>query len=228
MTFTADSIPVHASECNENPGARKVISVSTGAPRSAGCYTRAACVRLAEPLIAMPLLISFLRGINVGGHKKIKMADLRGLYSLNWALRIRARCCRAAMLFSRRRTQTWPRSAPVLRRASENNFGFEARALLRRPEAFRAALADHPFSAEQLDRGNHAMVVFLSGAPDEGAVAALRANNPGREVDFGHCGSALCLLHGWRRPLEAGYQAHRVVRWAWSPARATGIPASVC
>ena len=28
----------------------------------------------------MPVVVSFLRGINVGGHKKIKMADLRQLY----------------------------------------------------------------------------------------------------------------------------------------------------
>lgn len=29
----------------------------------------------------MPILISLLRGINVGGNKKIKMADLRELYA---------------------------------------------------------------------------------------------------------------------------------------------------
>ena len=28
----------------------------------------------------MPLYVSFLRGINVGGHKKIKMSDLRQFY----------------------------------------------------------------------------------------------------------------------------------------------------
>ena len=29
----------------------------------------------------MPIVISLIRGINVGGHKKIKMADLRDLFS---------------------------------------------------------------------------------------------------------------------------------------------------
>lgn len=129
----------------------------------------------------MPLLISFLRGINVGGHKKVKMAELRELY----------------LDLGFRNPRTLLQSGNVVFEAAEGDlaavgarieagicgrFGFEAQALLRTPEAFQAALADHPFSAEQLERGNHAMIAFLSTVPGERAVAALVENNPGREA----------------------------------------------
>ena len=129
----------------------------------------------------MPLLISFIRGINVGGRKKIKMADLRDLYSELGFQNPRTLLQSGNVVFEAANADLAEVGARI-EAGIKQRFGFEARALLRTPAAFRAALADHPFTAEQLERGNHAMVVFLSGAPDEGALADLRANNPGRET----------------------------------------------
>ena len=129
----------------------------------------------------MPLLISFIRGINVGGHKKIKMADLRDLYQQLGFHDPRTLLQSGNVIFEAEETDLALVGARIEAGIGEQ-FGFEAQALLRTPQSFRAALADHPFTAEQLERGSHAMIVFLSGAPDESAVAALRENNAGRET----------------------------------------------
>ena len=131
----------------------------------------------------MPLLISFIRGINVGGHKKIKMADLRDLYRDLGFRNPRTLLQSGNVIFEAADADLAAVGARI-EAGIRGHFGFEAQALLRTPEAFRAALADHPFSAEQRERGSHAMIVFLSGAPAERALATLRENNPGREVIF--------------------------------------------
>ena len=128
----------------------------------------------------MPLFISFLRGINVGGHKKVKMADLRELYLELGFQNPRSLLQSGNVVFEAADADPADLGA-CIEAGIGRRFGFEAQALLRTPDAFRTTLADHAFSAEQLERGSHAMIVFLSGAPDEQAVAAWRANNPGRE-----------------------------------------------
>lgn len=129
----------------------------------------------------MPLLIAFIRGINVGGHKKIKMADLRDL-CLELGFRNPRTLLQSGNVVFEAADADLAEVGARIEAGIRQRFGFEAQALLRTPGAFRAALADHPFSAEQLERGNHAMIVFLSGAPAEPAVVALRENNPGREA----------------------------------------------
>lgn len=129
----------------------------------------------------MPLLISFIRGINVGGHKKIKMADLRALYLDLGFHNPRTVLQSGNVIFDAAETDMAAIGARIEAGISRR-FGFEAQVLLRTPDAFRAALADHAFSADQLERGSQAMIVFLSAVPDERALAALRENNPGREA----------------------------------------------
>ena len=129
----------------------------------------------------MPLLISFIRGINVGGHKKIKMAELRNLFLDLGFQNPRTLLQSGNVVFEAADTDLADIGARIEAGISQR-FGFEAQALLRTPDAFRTTLADNPFSAQQLERGNHAMIVFLSAVPDEGALAALVENNSGREA----------------------------------------------
>lgn len=128
----------------------------------------------------MPLCISFIRGINVGGRKKVKMTDLRALYA-DLGFRDPRTLLQSGNVIFAANTADLAAVGARIEAGILQRFGFEARSLLRTPAAFRAALANHPFTAEQLERGSHAMIFFLSGAPDEGAVATLREDNPGRE-----------------------------------------------
>ena len=128
----------------------------------------------------MPLLISFIRGINVGGHRKVKMADLRDLF-LELGFRDPRTLLQSGNVVFEAGAVDLAEARTRIEAGIRGRFGFEAQALLRTPQAFRAALAGHPFSAQQLERGSHAMIVFLDGVPEERAVANLVENNPGRE-----------------------------------------------
>ena len=129
----------------------------------------------------MPIVSALIRGINVGGHKKIKMADLRQLFTSLGLRQVRTVLQSGNAVFATDEADL-PRLQKRLEAAIHERFGFEAGVLLRAAEDFKAALARHPFTAAQLERGNHAMIAFLSAPPDPVAVEALRENNPGREA----------------------------------------------
>ena len=59
-----------------NTSGVKWIMSSAGAELSAGCYHRPDATES-----DMAVIISMLRGVNVGGHNVIKMEELRALYA---------------------------------------------------------------------------------------------------------------------------------------------------
>ena len=141
----------------------------------------------------MPLHISFLRGINVGGHNKIRMPDLRQLYESLGLGDVR----------------TILQSGNVVFRTDENNlrdvrrrieagildaFGFEVSAILRSAKEFRNLNARQPFDDGQLSQGGKIAIVFLDGEPSEDALSDLRDSNPGRETIQAH-GNELYIFY---------------------------------
>ena len=141
----------------------------------------------------MPTIIALLRGINVGGHKKIKMADLRELFTALGLRRVTTVLQSGNAVFATDETDL-AQLQKRLEAGIRERFGFEARVMLRAAGDFKAALARHPFTAAQLDRGSHAMIVFLSAEPAPAAIEALRANNPGREM-IRSAGNALYIFY---------------------------------
>ena len=129
----------------------------------------------------MPTALCFLRGVNVGGRNRIKMADLRQLF-----ISLGFRNPRTALQSGNIIFETDDADLDSIRERVESGikerYGFDVQAVLRGPLAFQATLDSHPFTQAQLERGSHAMVAFLSDAADTDAVAALRENNPGNEV----------------------------------------------
>ncbi len=129
----------------------------------------------------MPRLISFLRGINVGGRNKIKMADLRALYASLGFHDARTLLQSGNAIFVSAETDL----AKVQQRIEagiQERFGFAADVVLRRADDFRVTLACHPFTQPQLEAPGKCAFVFLSAEPDPAAVEALRQSNPGREI----------------------------------------------
>ena len=141
----------------------------------------------------MPTIIALIRGINVGGHKKIKMAELRELFTALGLRQVRTVLQSGNAVFATDETDL-AQLQQRLEAGIRERFGFEARVILRAAEDFKAALARHPFSAAQLERGKHAMIVFLSAEPEPAAVAALRGDNPGREM-IQAAGKALYIFY---------------------------------
>jgi uncharacterized protein (DUF1697 family) len=120
----------------------------------------------------MPVLISMLRGVNVGGHNKIKMDDLR-------------RLCESLKFEDPR---TYVQSGNVIFRTKEKNslalvkkiqdaierkFGFRPAVILRTTGELRSAMAATPFAASRKLEPGKILVTFLSDEPGSDANAIL-------------------------------------------------------
>jgi uncharacterized protein (DUF1697 family) len=112
----------------------------------------------------MPVMISMLRGVNVGGHNQVKMDALRKLYeSLN--------LCEA---------QTYVQSGNVVFKTAERNpsivakkiadaiekaFGFRTDVILRTSAQMKDAIAKNPFAKRKDTDPSKLLVTFLAGEP---------------------------------------------------------------
>lgn len=122
----------------------------------------------------MSSYVAFLRGINVGGHRQIKMADLQ-------------RMCKALGLG---RVQTYIQSGNVLFESEEEReslsrrieaqieatFGFDVPVVLRTADELEQIIADCPFVAGD---GESLHVALLADAPSQAGVDQLAAFDTG-------------------------------------------------
>jgi uncharacterized protein (DUF1697 family) len=128
----------------------------------------------------MPVYISLLRGINVGGNKQIKMAELKALYESLGLTRVQTLLQSGNVVF-----ETTADDADALGRQIEaaivDHFDFESRVIVRTPAQFAEVVAASPFSAEQLESPDKIQVMFLLAPPDPANFAALTAGYSGPE-----------------------------------------------
>ncbi len=106
-----------------------------------------------------------LRGVNVGGHNRIRMEALRALYESLGLLDVQTYVQSGNLVF-----RTKERSlAPLAKRIEdgiERKFGFRPGVFLRTPSEMRAAIAKNPFTARQGIDLSKLLVTFLYAAPD--------------------------------------------------------------
>lgn len=129
----------------------------------------------------MSVFISLLRGINVGGHKKLKMASLKGLYES----------------LGLHQTQTVLQSGNAIFRADSTearaivsqiedgilqHFGFESRVILRTPEQLMTITADPVFSIEERETPNRCLVMFTEQPPMPDTVSGFLQAHKGSEI----------------------------------------------
>lgn len=129
----------------------------------------------------MPIIISLLRGINVGGNKKIKMADLRELYASLGFQNTKTLLQSGNAVFETDLTDLTEIKHKI-ENGIQDKYGFDVTVIIRTPEALQAVVDNHPFSDEQVSDPAKMAFVFLSEAPSKDAVDALRDNNPGEEI----------------------------------------------
>jgi len=141
----------------------------------------------------MTIAISLLRGINVGGHKKIRMADLRALYASLGFREVRTLLQTGNVIFQTDETDLALVNSR-LEAGIYDAFGFYVPVIMRSPAAFKRICQRHPFTEAQLDAPRKCVVVVPTDAPIPQAVDALRENNPGREVIFAD-GSELYVFY---------------------------------
>lgn len=133
----------------------------------------------------MMTYISLLRGINVGGHKKIKMADLRRLYEQLGLSGVQSYVQSGNVVFNSANTDRAELKQQI-ESAIEAAYHFYVPVLLRTAVELRAIVAANPFSAE-VDDNKHQYVLFLDRLPtaDELANVTLPANTNDHFVPLG-------------------------------------------
>jgi uncharacterized protein (DUF1697 family) len=122
---------------------------------------------------AVPVLISMLRGVNVGGHNKIKMEALRTLYA---SLRFQdpRTYVQSGNIIFRTKEKNSTALAKKIQDAIERTFGFRPEVILRTTDELRKAIAASPFTSRRDLEPGKILVTFLAGEPGPEAHATLR------------------------------------------------------
>jgi uncharacterized protein (DUF1697 family) len=129
----------------------------------------------------MPVLISLLRGINVGGNKKIRMADLKDLYASLGFTNVHTLLQSGNVVFESESAAV-DDIADQIESAIEERFGFVSRIMMRTAGEIESVIKSHPFTDEQIAEPSKILVMFLHEPPAEENVQQLRAAHQGPEI----------------------------------------------
>jgi len=113
----------------------------------------------------MTVVISMLRGVNVGGHNKIKMDALRALY-VSLKLEDVTTFIQSGNVVFRTKEPDLGKISKRIGDGIEKSFGFRPEVILRTVEEMRAVVARNPFAARKDLEPGKLLVWFLAGKPD--------------------------------------------------------------
>ncbi len=128
----------------------------------------------------MAHVVALLRGINVGGHQKVAMADLCGLCTSLAFQDVRS-VLQSGNLVFRSVGRTAAQVERLLETEIRKRLGLHTEVFVRTAENWQSVLARNPFPDEAARDPSRMLVMFLKGAPVTGGVEALRAAITGRE-----------------------------------------------
>jgi uncharacterized protein (DUF1697 family) len=124
--------------------------------------------------------LALLRGVNVGGNRKVPMEDLRA-----FATRLGLGDARTVLQSGNLIFRSPARPAALerlLEAESERRLGLKTEFFVRTAEEWTALIARNPFPSEAREDPSHLIVLFLKDAPGPGRFAALKAAYAGPEV----------------------------------------------
>jgi uncharacterized protein (DUF1697 family) len=133
----------------------------------------------------MAVVISLLRGVNVGGHNKVKMDALRSLYE---SLNLRNACTyvQSGNVIFRTDERNFVSLASRVENAIERNFGFRPDVIVRTASELRDVIARNPFAARRGIDASKLLVVFLARDPGlEARDRVLKINADPEELQIG-------------------------------------------
>jgi len=112
----------------------------------------------------MPIIISMLRGVNVGGHNMIKMDALRALYE-SLKFKDPQTYVQSGNVVFRTDELEVPKLAKKIEDAIEGNFGFRPALILRTLPEMRNVVRRNPFAKRKEIEPNRLLVTFLASLP---------------------------------------------------------------
>ena len=119
----------------------------------------------------MSVLVSMLRGVNVGGHHKIKMTELKDLYEGLGFKNVRTYIQSGNVVFESRESGD-DKLAKKIGAAIEKKFGFCPEVIVRTTEEMRAVAKNNPFANDEFEPAKLA-VFFLAKDPGKAAREAV-------------------------------------------------------
>jgi uncharacterized protein (DUF1697 family) len=114
----------------------------------------------------MPVLISMLRGVNLGSHNRIKMEALRAMYESLKLEEPRTYVQSGNVIFRTNEKDT-AKLATKIQDAIEKTFKCRPEVILRTTDQLRRAVAATPFPKRRNLEPGKILVTFLRGAPPE-------------------------------------------------------------
>jgi uncharacterized protein (DUF1697 family) len=156
----------------------------------------------------MPIYVTMLRGVNVGGNKKIKMEKLRSSLEALGFEQVKTYIQSGNVVFKAAKTSPTTLSRKI-EDCIQSDFGFSASVLLRTADEIEAAISNNPFLKQPGIDPDKFHVAFLAEAPAASALKKLAeltlapdlSRCRGKEVYFyfpnGVSGSSL-----WKHPLD--------------------------
>jgi uncharacterized protein (DUF1697 family) len=129
----------------------------------------------------MTTYVALLRGINVGGHKLVTMADLRELL-MQLGLSDAKSLLQSGNLVFRAEATTGAYLEHLLEVGAEKRLALQTEFFVRSAEEWKAVVARNPFRREAEHDPSHLVVMFFKDAPRVGGVEALQAAISGPEV----------------------------------------------
>ena len=123
---------------------------------------------------AMPVIIGLLRGVNLAGHNKIKMEDLRSLCDSLGLHNSQTYVQSGNVVFSTSE-RNLARLASRIEDAIEKKVGFRPSVILRIPSDLRNVIARNPFATRRGLEPGKLIVTFLPADPAPEVRIAVRA-----------------------------------------------------
>jgi uncharacterized protein (DUF1697 family) len=122
----------------------------------------------------MKVIISMLRGVNLGPHNRMKMEALRTLYA-SMKLREPQTYVQSGNVIFKTDERDLVKLANRIETAIEKKFGFQSDVVLRSTAELRDVIARNPFAKRRGIEPGKLLVTFLGGDPGEQARVAVRS-----------------------------------------------------
>lgn len=120
----------------------------------------------------MPVLICLLRGVNVGGHAKIKMDDLRKLF-VSLKFQEPQTYVQSGNIIFKSSERDLTGTAVRIQQSIQKSFGCCPQVILRTPGELRAVIAANPFRKRKDIEPGKLLVFFLASDPAKDAAKSL-------------------------------------------------------
>ncbi len=122
----------------------------------------------------MEKYVSLLRGINVGGKKKIKMADLKSMYELLGFENVVTYIQSGNVVFNYKKTAL-PSLENLIQEKIKTVYDFDVSVLIKKEQEIAAILANNPFlQGKRQEEIKQLYLTFLAEKPSEDLVLNLK------------------------------------------------------